>query len=91
MITPMPKKNHPRLSSLNICKGPAKENKVKASVNYDKVQESKHTADDDDFDEFLESSPKTYQLNYYLKSTGVLDAKTMTKMTAPRCGVAVIL
>ncbi|KAJ0042273.1 hypothetical protein Pint_19425 [Pistacia integerrima] len=45
-------------------------------------------ANDDDFDELLESAIKTYQLNYHLKATGVLDAKTVSKMTMPRCGMA---
>ncbi|KAJ4719134.1 Metalloendoproteinase [Melia azedarach] len=47
--------------------------------------------DDDDFDELLESAIKTYQHNYHLKSTGVLDANTVEMMTRPRCGVADIV
>ncbi|KAJ0100152.1 hypothetical protein Patl1_21992 [Pistacia atlantica] len=33
-------------------------------------------ANDDDFEELLESAIKTYQLNYHLKKTRVLDPKT---------------
>ncbi|OMO59893.1 Peptidase M10, metallopeptidase [Corchorus capsularis] len=56
--------------------------------NYDN---SKTHANDDDFDEFLESAIKTYQLNYHLKPTGTLDAKTVSKMMSPRCSVADII
>ncbi|KAJ4719136.1 Metalloendoproteinase [Melia azedarach] len=56
-------------------------------LNYNNSKNQTH-ADDDDFDELLESAIKTYQLNYHLKSTGVLDAKTVGMMTRPRCGVA---
>ncbi|KAF7134579.1 hypothetical protein RHSIM_Rhsim08G0055900 [Rhododendron simsii] len=44
-------------------------------------------ANDDNFDDALEAAVKTYQLNYHLKTTGILDAQTVSKMTAPRCGV----
>ncbi|KAF7136650.1 hypothetical protein RHSIM_Rhsim08G0058800 [Rhododendron simsii] len=44
-------------------------------------------ANDDDFDDLLEAAVKTYQLNYHLKTTGALDAQTVSQMTAPRCGV----
>ncbi|XP_075654864.1 metalloendoproteinase 1-like [Castanea sativa] len=46
-----------------------------------------HT-NDDDFDGLLESAIKTYQLNYHLNATGTLDAKTISTMMMPRCGVA---
>ncbi|KAI8541557.1 hypothetical protein RHMOL_Rhmol08G0071300 [Rhododendron molle] len=39
-------------------------------------------ANDDDFDDSLEAAVKTYQLNYHLKTTGTLDAQTVS----PRCG-----
>ncbi|XP_047951796.1 metalloendoproteinase 3-MMP-like [Salvia hispanica] len=42
----------------------------------------------DHFDETLESAIKTYQQNYHLKPTGTLDPATISKLTAPRCGVA---
>ncbi|XP_057486757.1 metalloendoproteinase 2-MMP-like [Actinidia eriantha] len=48
-------------------------------------------ANDDDFDDLLESAIKTYQLNYHLKATGTLDAQTVFQMTAPRCGVPDII
>ncbi|XP_057486754.1 metalloendoproteinase 2-MMP-like [Actinidia eriantha] len=55
-------------------------------LNYQKSQNQTH-ANDDDFDDLLESAIKTYQLNYHLKATGTLDAQTVSTMTAPRCGV----
>ncbi|KAH6803323.1 hypothetical protein C2S51_034769 [Perilla frutescens var. frutescens] len=48
-------------------------------------------ANDDDFDETLESAVKTYQENYHIKPTGTLDATTISKMTSPRCGVPDII
>ncbi|XP_058180421.1 metalloendoproteinase 2-MMP-like [Rhododendron vialii] len=48
-------------------------------------------ANDDDFDDSLEATIKTYQLNYHLKTTGILDAETVSQMTAPRCGVPDII
>ncbi|XP_059670923.1 metalloendoproteinase 3-MMP-like [Cornus florida] len=45
----------------------------------------------DDFDDLLESAIKTYQLNYHLKATGILDAPTVSKMMMPRCGVPDII
>ncbi|KAB1205329.1 Metalloendoproteinase 1 [Morella rubra] len=51
-----------------------------------------HThANDDDFDELLESAVKTYQRNYHLNATGTLDAQTVSKMMMPRCGVSDII
>ncbi|KAF5193220.1 Metalloendoproteinase 5-mmp [Thalictrum thalictroides] len=43
-------------------------------LNYDGSNNTH--ADDDDFDEFLESAVRTYQTNYHLKTTGTLDAET---------------
>lgn len=48
-------------------------------------------ANDDDFDDLLESAVKTYQVNYHLKATGNLDAETVSMMMTPRCGVADII
>ncbi|XP_038716314.1 metalloendoproteinase 3-MMP-like [Tripterygium wilfordii] len=48
-------------------------------------------ANDDDFDDLLESAVKTYQLNYHIKATGVLDSNTVSKMMMSRCGVADII
>ncbi|XVF68335.1 hypothetical protein PTKIN_Ptkin10aG0196800 [Pterospermum kingtungense] len=44
-------------------------------------------ADDDDFNDVLESAIKTYQVSYDLKVTGTLNAKTVLVMSEPRCGV----
>ncbi|XP_068641861.1 metalloendoproteinase 5-MMP-like [Aristolochia californica] len=44
-------------------------------------------ADDDTFDELLESSLRAYQRNYNLKVTGILDSPTVQQMMEPRCGV----
>ncbi|XP_006495379.2 metalloendoproteinase 3-MMP-like [Citrus sinensis] len=60
-------------------------------LNYDNYKNQSKHANDDDFDELLESAIKTYQLNYHLKSTGILDANTVAKMAIPRCGVADIV
>ncbi|WOH15756.1 hypothetical protein DCAR_0935300 [Daucus carota subsp. sativus] len=42
--------------------------------------------DNDHFDEMLEAAVKTYQANYNLKITGILDSETISKMVMPRCG-----
>ncbi|KAH8504361.1 hypothetical protein H0E87_011858 [Populus deltoides] len=41
----------------------------------------------DYFDETIERALKTYQINFNLKPTGVLDAETVSLMMKPRCGV----
>ncbi|CAA3013017.1 metalloendo ase 2-MMP-like [Olea europaea subsp. europaea] len=46
---------------------------------------------DDEFDDLLESAIKTYQFNYHINVTGVLDSETASKMMTPRCGVADIV
>ncbi|KAL1567836.1 metalloendoproteinase 3-MMP-like [Salvia divinorum] len=53
---------------------------------YLKYQNKTH-ATDDDFDDILESAIKTYQKNYHIKPSGIVDDKTISKMTTPRCGV----
>ncbi|XP_012078009.1 metalloendoproteinase 5-MMP [Jatropha curcas] len=45
-------------------------------------------ANDDYFDDVLESAIKMYQQNYRLKTTGSLTSETVSKMMMPRCGVA---
>ncbi|KAJ4702677.1 Metalloendoproteinase [Melia azedarach] len=60
-------------------------------LNYNNYFKSQTHATNDDFDELLEFAIKTYQLNYHLKSTGVLDEKTIVMMEKPRCGVADII
>uniref|UniRef100_A0A2N9HJH2 Peptidase metallopeptidase domain-containing protein n=1 Tax=Fagus sylvatica TaxID=28930 RepID=A0A2N9HJH2_FAGSY len=59
-------------------------------LNYSHAKNQTH-ANVDDFDELLESAIKTYQQNYHLKTTGTLDAKTVSNMMIPRCGVADII
>lgn len=61
--------------------------------DHSKVQNLQSNSDekDDHFDESLESAIKTYQLNYHLKPTGVLDSKTVSTMMLPRCGVSDIM
>ncbi|XP_057771011.1 metalloendoproteinase 5-MMP-like [Salvia miltiorrhiza] len=48
---------------------------------------NKNQAIDDDFDDILESAIKTYQENYHIKPSGIVDDETISKMTTPRCGV----
>ncbi|PIA62263.1 hypothetical protein AQUCO_00200329v1 [Aquilegia coerulea] len=45
-------------------------------------------ANNDEFDDLLESAVKTYQLNYGLNVSGSLDSRTVKQMMKPRCGVA---
>ncbi|KAL7106223.1 hypothetical protein ACP275_07G098600 [Erythranthe tilingii] len=45
---------------------------------------------DDEFNDALEYAVKTYQ-QYHIAPTGILDATTVSKMTAPRCGYADIV
>ncbi|XP_008230961.1 PREDICTED: metalloendoproteinase 2-MMP-like [Prunus mume] len=45
----------------------------------------------DEFDDQLASAIKTYQLNYNLKTTGILDTQTVSNMMMPRCGVPDII
>lgn len=42
-------------------------------------------------DDNLESAIKTFQENYNIKPTGTLDAETISRMAAPRCGVPDII
>ncbi|PSS35187.1 Metalloendoproteinase [Actinidia chinensis var. chinensis] len=54
-------------------------------LNYQHSPNQTHVHDDN-FEDLLESAIKTYQLNYRLRATGILDAETVSKMMAPRCG-----
>ncbi|KAJ0965492.1 hypothetical protein J5N97_026630 [Dioscorea zingiberensis] len=45
----------------------------------------------DSFDDELEAAIKTYQKNFRLNVTGVLDPSTIDQMTLPRCGVPDII
>ncbi|XP_051117350.1 metalloendoproteinase 1-like [Andrographis paniculata] len=46
---------------------------------------------DDLVDANLESAIKTYQENFNINATGMLDATTIAQLTAPRCGVPDII
>ncbi|XP_034707583.1 metalloendoproteinase 2-MMP-like [Vitis riparia] len=59
-------------------------------LSYSRSKNQTH-ADDDDFDDLLESAIKTYQANYHLEATGDLDSETVSEMVKPRCGVADII
>uniref|UniRef100_A0A7N0V174 Peptidase metallopeptidase domain-containing protein n=1 Tax=Kalanchoe fedtschenkoi TaxID=63787 RepID=A0A7N0V174_KALFE len=49
------------------------------------------SSDGDEFDESLEAAIKTYQNNFNLQPTGVLDIETVDQMVKPRCGVPDII
>ncbi|XP_042042667.1 metalloendoproteinase 3-MMP-like [Salvia splendens] len=53
---------------------------------YLKYQNKTH-ATGDDFDDILESALKTYQENYHMKPSCVVDDATISKLITPRCGV----
>lgn len=61
------------------------------NYNHENQLESNSDEKDDHFDDILESAIKTYQLNYHLKPTGVLDSQTVSTMMLPRCGVSDIM
>ncbi|XP_021300564.1 metalloendoproteinase 3-MMP-like [Herrania umbratica] len=58
---------------------------------YLSYSKNKTHANDDDFDDLLDSAIKTYQLNFHLNSNGALDTETVAKMMMPRCAVADII
>lgn len=58
---------------------------------YPNYNDSVAPAVTDDFDDDLESAIKAYQQNYNLYVTGILDAKTVSNMVSPRCGVPDII
>ncbi|OMO62848.1 Peptidase M10, metallopeptidase [Corchorus capsularis] len=60
----------------------------KQEANKGNKRVMKNHANDDEFDDLLESAIKTYQRRYHLKVTGGLDADTANQMMKPRCGVA---
>nr|GLL18671.1 metalloendoproteinase 2-MMP-like [Ipomoea trifida] len=52
----------------------------------------KSSSDEADyFSDQLEAAVKTYQTNFHLNPTGVLDADTVAMMMQPRCGVPDII
>ncbi|CAN6702635.1 unnamed protein product [Malus baccata var. baccata] len=72
---------------LNHLKGCHKGDKVQGIQDLKKYLEKfgylNGHSDSDDFDDILESAIKTYQVNYHLKASGTLDAKTVSKMIMP--------
>ncbi|KAF4401342.1 hypothetical protein G4B88_014183 [Cannabis sativa] len=54
--------------------------------NWDRRFFSNH-ANDDLYDDVLESAVKSYQQHHHLKVTGTLDPETVKEMTKPRCGL----
>ncbi|KAL6287959.1 hypothetical protein ACE6H2_012349 [Prunus campanulata] len=85
----------PRLhsSSLSISRGKVQgiQDLKKYLGKFGYLSSNNGLLNDDDFDDQLESAIKTYQINYHLKATGTLDAKTVSNMMMPRCGVADII
>ncbi|KAL4643577.1 hypothetical protein ACB092_02G102600 [Castanea dentata] len=57
-------------------------------LSYNNHSKNHSYTNDDDFDELLETAIKTYILNYHLNATGTLDAKLVSTMMMPHCGVA---
>ncbi|GAV78503.1 Peptidase_M10 domain-containing protein/PG_binding_1 domain-containing protein [Cephalotus follicularis] len=55
------------------------------------TQISSNGEEADLFDENIESAIKTYQINFNLQSSGILDTETVSTMSQPRCGVADIV
>ncbi|KAJ6428858.1 hypothetical protein OIU84_020498 [Salix udensis] len=57
-------------------------------LNYGHQGKKGHNhANDDEFDDLLESAIKAYQQNHHLNVTGSLDSSTVHEMMQPRCGV----
>ncbi|KAI3853530.1 hypothetical protein MKX03_017261 [Papaver bracteatum] len=55
--------------------------------NYGYVNVESGNENHDEFDDMLESAIKTYQLNYNLETSGILDTATVKQMMMPRCSV----
>ncbi|KAK1374297.1 Metalloendoproteinase [Heracleum sosnowskyi] len=66
---------------------------INSNIHNSNVQtlESENNNSDHIFYDTLESAIRTYQLNYHLKATGILDGKTVASMLLPRCGVSDII
>ncbi|GAV78094.1 Peptidase_M10 domain-containing protein/PG_binding_1 domain-containing protein [Cephalotus follicularis] len=58
---------------------------------YLKSTQTSNKEDADLFDENTEYAIKTYQINFNLQSSGILDVETVSTMSQPRCGVADIV
>ncbi|CAK7325338.1 unnamed protein product [Dovyalis caffra] len=57
-------------------------------LNYDlSSNKVPNQANNDVFDDLLESAIRTYQQKFHLEVTGKLDNHTVNQMTKPRCGV----
>ena len=59
-------------------------------LSYSHAKNKTH-AYDDDFDDLVESTVRTYQTNYHLKVIESLDSETVSKMVKPHCGVVHIV
>ncbi|KAL8550432.1 hypothetical protein ACS0TY_009024 [Phlomoides rotata] len=60
--------------------------KMKKYFQYFGYLNSSYTDFSDEFDDFLESAVKTYQINFNLNVTGELDVHTLQHIVQPRCG-----
>ncbi|KAL6970875.1 neutrophil collagenase [Sarracenia purpurea var. burkii] len=60
-------------------------------LSYDPHLPYQNHANDDKFDNLLESAIKLYQLNFHLNVTGTLDSNTVSTMMTPRCGMPDII
>ncbi|XP_057800854.1 metalloendoproteinase 3-MMP-like [Salvia miltiorrhiza] len=89
-------KNPPPFDFITKLKGYQKGNNTKEVHDLKAYLErfgylNKNEATNGDFDDALESAIKTYQKNFHIKPSGVIDDDTISKMRAPRCGVADIV
>lgn len=80
--------------ALQGCRNGVKSKGLKSLKKYFQLFGYLNTSYDDfsdDFDDFLESAVKNYQLNFNLNQTGELDAPTLKHIVLPRCGNADIV
>ncbi|KAL5722480.1 hypothetical protein ACHQM5_005996 [Ranunculus cassubicifolius] len=72
-------------------KGVSQVKKYLENFGYLRYGDHANNSNNDEYDDIVESAVKTYQLNYHLNQTGILDAETLNEMIKPRCGVADII